>query len=216
LDLDDLTRYLGAVTRTLKTVERDGKPARVVMASRAYDTDQADLWDAITSAERIPRWFMPISGDLKLGGRYALTGNASGTITACEPPRHLAVTWEFAGETSWVEVTLEPDGNAATKLTLEHIAHVPDDFWQKWGPGAVGVGWDLGLLGLALHIETGSSIPPEESQAWMTSADGRNSIRTSSDDWCRATIAAGEDADWARAAAERTRQFYSGELTRDG
>ena len=59
----------------------------MVVASRSYDTDIDDLWEAITNAERIPRWFLPITGELRLGGRYQLQGNAGGTITACEPPR---------------------------------------------------------------------------------------------------------------------------------
>src|SRR5882724_8555264 len=29
-------------------------------------------WDAMTNAERIPRWFLPISADLRLSGRYQL------------------------------------------------------------------------------------------------------------------------------------------------
>ena len=65
--------------------------------TRLYDTSVDDLWDALTSKERIPRWFLPVEGDLKLGGRYQLKGNAGGTITACTPPNHFAATWEFGG-----------------------------------------------------------------------------------------------------------------------
>jgi hypothetical protein len=50
-----------------------------------------DVWDAITSAERIPRRFLPVSGDLRLG-RYQLQGNAGGEITGCNPPRHLRLS----------------------------------------------------------------------------------------------------------------------------
>ena len=35
-------------------------------------------------------------------------GNAGGEIKACDPPRHLALTWEFGGQTSWVDVQLTP------------------------------------------------------------------------------------------------------------
>lgn len=214
--MENLTAYLGAVIRTLKTVERNGKMARAVIATRTYETDADDLWDALTNIERIPRWFMPIEGDLRLGGRYQLKGNAGGEITVCEPPRHLALTWEYAGDVSWVTVTLEAETETRTRLTLEHVGHVPDEFWQSYGPGATGVGWDLGLMGLALHIEKKSTMPPEESEAWMASEDGRRFIRASSDDWCRAAIQAGEDAGWAREAAERTRRFYTGEAQETG
>jgi uncharacterized protein YndB with AHSA1/START domain len=209
--MENLVHHLGAVIRSVKTVDRDGRPATAVIAMRSYDTDIDDLWNALTSADRIPRWFMPIEGDLRLGGRYQLKGNAGGIVTGCEPPRQLAVTWEYAGDTSWVQVTLEAETSMRTRLMLEHTAHVPKEFWDQYGPGAVGVGWDLGLLGLALHIDTGASNPPEESAAWMASDDGKAYVRGSSDDWREAVIVNGADPRWAAEAAERTRKFYTGE-----
>src|SRR5215510_2836460 len=130
----DVIRTIGAVTREVASREHEGRPARVVVATRTYDTSMEDAWDAISNPERIPRWFLPVSGDLKLGGRYQLQGNAGGEITGCEPPRHLAVTWEFAGEVSWVRVELSEDGEG-THLELEHLAHVDDARWAQFGPG---------------------------------------------------------------------------------
>ena len=75
----DVPAAIGAVVRAVEDREHEGQPARVVLASRSYDTDIADLWDALTSGDRIPRWFLPISGDLRLGGSYQLQGNAGGT-----------------------------------------------------------------------------------------------------------------------------------------
>ena len=92
----DVDQVVGAVTRKVSSREHEGKLARVVVATRTYDTSADDLWDALTSAERLPRWFLPVSGDLRLGGRYQLEGNAGGTITRCEPPRSLALTWRTA------------------------------------------------------------------------------------------------------------------------
>src|ERR671917_317806 len=103
----DLGRVIGAVTREVADREYEGKPAKVVVAKRTYDTTPGDLWDALTNAERIPRWFLPISGDLRLGGRYQLKGNAGGTIETCDPPRSFSATWEFNGGMSWLTVTLD-------------------------------------------------------------------------------------------------------------
>src|SRR5690349_16710857 len=61
----DIPRQIGAVTRKVETRLHDGQPARVVVATRTYDTTVDDLWDAVTSKERIPRWFLPVSGDLR-------------------------------------------------------------------------------------------------------------------------------------------------------
>ena len=142
-----------SVRRELQDATRDGKPARTVVAERRYPTSADDVWDALTNPDRIPRWLMPISGDLRLGGHYQLEGNAGGTITTCEPPEHLAVTWEYDGAVSWVDVYLTPS-DAETTLRLEHLALVEDfdDKWDEFGPGAVGLGWDLALLGLDEHV----------------------------------------------------------------
>ncbi|MEZ4452035.1 MAG: SRPBCC family protein [Nannocystaceae bacterium] len=170
-----------------------------------------DLWDAITSPERIPRWFLPITGELRLGGRYQLQGNAGGQITRCEPPRILALTWEFGGEVSWVDVVLEEDGDGA-RLHLEHTAHVDDDRWRQFGPGAVGVGWDLTLLGLGLHVAGGETRDPAaEGAAWARSDEGKAFIRRSSDAWRAASVAAGTDPAEAAKAAAGTTAFYTGD-----
>lgn len=207
----DVARLVGAVTREVKSDEREGRPARVVVATRVYDTTLDDVWSALTSAERIPRWFLPIEGELRLGGRYQFKGNAGGTIKACEPPHHLSATWEYGGDVSWVDVRLEAVGDEQTRLTLEHAAHVDGPRWDEFGPGAVGVGWDLGLLGLGLYFESDdSSDVTVEGQAWAISEEGKAYQRQCSDDWCRASIANGTDAVMARAAADRTTAFYTG------
>ena len=142
--------------------------------------------------------------DLRVGGRYQLEDQAGGTITACEPPHHLAVTWEYDGEVSWVDVHLSATGDGTT-FRLEHIAHVDDKKWDEYGPGAVGVGWDLTIVALAEHLETGEQVVPD-----LTNSEALDFMRGSSDDWCRASIEAGTPADEATAAAARTAAAYTG------
>jgi uncharacterized protein YndB with AHSA1/START domain len=207
----DVIRTIGAVAREVASREHEGRPARVVVATRTYDTAMEDVWDAISNPERIPRWFLPVTGDLKLGGRYQLKGNAGGEITGCEPPRHLAVTWEFGGEVSWLSVNLASDPKGGTRLTLEHIAHVDDERWNQYGPGAVGVGWDMALMGLGRHLESGAPVDTQAAMAWLGSPEGKDLIRRSSEDWRRASVADGTDPEAAEAAAKRTTAFYTGE-----
>lgn len=199
---------LGAVERTVSSLERDGQPARAVTITRRYATTVEDLWDAITTAERIARWFLPISGDLELGGRYQLEGNAGGTITHCEPPSSLALTWEFGGDVSWVDVELSRDGPEA-RLALTHTALLTDH-WHEFGPGAVGVGWEMGLLGMELHL-TRPNEPKIDEQTFHTTAEGKALLTGSSEAWGRAAIAAGADLEAALAAARRTTAFYTGD-----
>ena len=82
----DVNHQINAVRRTVGTRVLEAGEARVVTVSQSYPTHAADLWDACTNIERIPRWFLPISGDLKVGGSYQLEGHASGTILTCDPP----------------------------------------------------------------------------------------------------------------------------------
>ncbi|MFG2473853.1 hypothetical protein [Streptomyces fagopyri] len=97
-----------------------------------------------------------------------------------------------------------------TRFEPAHITHVDDDRWARYGPGAVGVGWDLGLVGLATHLSSGRSVDPKENMAWLASGDGRRFVTLSSEGWYRASLAAGEPEDAARDAAARTTAAYGG------
>ena len=163
----------------------------------------------MTNSERIPRWFAGVSGELALGGRYQIEGNASGTVTACEPLAHFALTWEFAGDVSWVEVHLTESECGSVQLSLTHTALL-SPFWDQYGPGAVGVGWEMGFLGLALHLTQPDWQKPDE-MAFATSPDGKAFITGSSDGWAQASIAAGTETESANAAARITTAFYTGE-----
>lgn len=196
------------VTREVRTATRDGAPTRVVIARRTYATDRADLWDAVTNPERLPRWFLPVSGELRPSGRYQLEGNAGGTIEECVEPDLLAVTWEFDGQVSWLRVTLSP-GTGGTDLEVSHEAPVDPEFWQQFGPGAAGVGWDLALLGLGLHLDSGAPVDPAQAQSWPMSQQGVEFVRTAAGGWGEAGIAAGDDPSEARTAAENTVAFYT-------
>jgi uncharacterized protein YndB with AHSA1/START domain len=204
----DVSHQISAVRRTLGDRVVEGKEARVLTISQVYDTDVDDLWDACTNPERIPRWFLPVSGELKVGGKYQLEGNAGGTVERCDPPKSFAATWEFGGNVSWIEVRLTPEGEGA-RFELEHVAHI-DERWDEFGPGAVGIGWDGALVGLVLHLAApGTAVDPEAAMAWMMSPDGIRFMTASNEAWYEADVAAGADPAKARAAADRTLKAYT-------
>ena len=205
----DVTRQIGAVRREVRNGERDGKPTRTVVATQTYDTDIEDVWDACTSAERIPRWFLPVSGDLHLGGRYQFEGNAGGEILTCDKPRQLAVTWEFGGGITWLAVRLSTNPAGGTTLELEHTA-VVEEHWGQFGPGAVGIGWDMSLMGLSGHLSGSMSVDPKAAAEWQASDEAKEFMTQSSEQWCLADIANGEDKAVAEAAAARTIAAYTG------
>ncbi len=209
----DCTNAFGAEFREVQDRTHDGQAVRVVVATRLYATDRDDLWNALTDAERLPRWFLPVTGQLELGGRYQLEGNAEGSVLQCDPPEALEVTWEFGGHVSWVHVRLAQD-EGGTRLTLEHLIpkdEASEEHWKQYGPGAGGVGWDLSFLGLALHLDSGGqAIDQSRNNAWLASDAGKAFMRTSSNLWREAHAKAGEDPEVAEAMARRTADFYAG------
>ena len=89
----DIAHEIDAVQRGVGSVPTEAGEGRIVRLTRTYDAGIGDVWDALTTPERISRWFLPVSGDLRLGGRYQFEGQAGGSIVACERPNRLQVTW---------------------------------------------------------------------------------------------------------------------------
>jgi len=197
---------LGEAERSLSTGDRDGQQVRVLVVEKAYDAARPDVWHALTTASRIARWLAPVSGDLALGGRYQIEGNAGGTVLRCEEPDRLEITWEYGGDVTWVVVTLSDESDGGTRLRLEHSAAVDQAKWDEFGPGAVGIGWEMALGGLRIHLAD-----PEWPGAEPDFADPGYAVfvRSSGDAWAEADAAAGTDAEQARAAAERCIAAYT-------
>jgi uncharacterized protein YndB with AHSA1/START domain len=142
----DMLEELAAIHRR---VARDAVSQTVsVSVTRAYEADAAEVWDALTNPERLPRWFYPVTGDLEVGGTFQLEGNAGGDILRCERPARLEVT--FGGPASILDVRLT-EASGTTTLELTHTVPLA---MAGSGAGAlfVGPGWDGALLGLGLHL----------------------------------------------------------------
>jgi uncharacterized protein YndB with AHSA1/START domain len=147
--------------------------ARCAVLQRRYQAEIEDVWDACSDPERIRRWLLPVSGDLRAGGSYRLEGNAHGEILRCEPPRLLAVTWVYADRPAdEVELRLSPHADGGTLLELEHASvcdTAPDGVSDAIL--GVGVGWEPALYALDLHLrgelpdtlaaDVGAGEPPE-------------------------------------------------------
>lgn len=207
-DPTDPIASAGLVAREIRTGERNGAPTKVLVARRAYRADQADVWDAITSAERLPRWFQPVNGDLEVGGRYQFEAQAGGVIERCDAPELLAVTWEFGGGMSWLEVRLS-EGGGGTVLELVHEAPVEPALWRQYGPGAVGIGWDGLLHSLGHYLATTESLDADEWERWMTGPEGAAYARLLGEAWGDAAIADGDDPEEAKSAVDAVVAFYT-------
>ena len=135
------------IAATERRADASAGIVRVVL-SRHYPSPPEDVWDAVTDPDRLVRWFLPITGDLRVGGSFQLEGNAGGEILQCDRPRLLRAT--FGGQSSVVELRFIDDG-AGTLFELEHT--VPEEMaGSAAGALFVGPGWDGAVLGLGLFL----------------------------------------------------------------
>lgn len=207
--MSEIVDQLSTVHRAIGAKRIPAGDSRVVLLRRGYDAAIEDVWEACTDPERLSRWFLPVTGDLNLGGRYQLKGNANGEILRCEAPRLLKVTWVYAEnpteqDISEVEIRLSSEADGSTTLELEHAAVVPDQFWEQYGPGAVGVGWDSGLLGLEHYLRTGSF----DEDTWQHTPAAKEFLTGSSQAWGAVHAASGAPADQVAETVESTTGFH--------
>lgn len=122
-----------------------------------YDTDIDDLWQAITTRQRLARWMVDYTGDLREGGTWAVATEgdeepwATGKIAVCDAPRSFTTTWHATGEDpTHLTVTLEAVGGG-TRMQLVHTG-IRSIFY--------GAGWQTYLERLAAEV-AGEPIPED-------------------------------------------------------
>jgi uncharacterized protein YndB with AHSA1/START domain len=145
----DTANQIDTIQRDVGTHTTESGEVVSVLLRREYAAAVGDVWDAITDPERVKRWFMPVSGDLREGGEFQLEGNAGGRILRCDPPRLLRTT--FGDESSIVELRLAAGADDATVLELEHTVPMAMA-GSSAGALFVGPGWDGAVMGLGLYL----------------------------------------------------------------
>ncbi|RNL81175.1 SRPBCC domain-containing protein [Nocardioides marmorisolisilvae] len=97
-----------------------------------YDTDIDDLWNAVTTPDRLARWMGEVTGDLQVGGTFQAsfrsTWTGPGRVEVCEAPHRLLVALEPDTEDrTEIEAWLTTEGDK-TRLVVEErglpIEHV--------------------------------------------------------------------------------------------
>ena len=93
--------------------------ARVAVFTRTYETTIDDLWAACTDPERLQRWYVPVTGDFRVGGTFQQVNMGSGTIVACEAPSLLKLS--LGNGVDEIELRLSPGAeDGTTTLELQH------------------------------------------------------------------------------------------------
>jgi uncharacterized protein YndB with AHSA1/START domain len=203
----DFDAVIDATSRTVEVGTESDPHVRTLTVTRLFDISSDSLWNASTRANELTRWFLPISGTLYEGGRYEIQDTASGLIRECRPKTFVSATWEYGPDTSWLELRFVPR-NSQTELTFKHIAHVTVSQWTQFGPGALGIFWDLAFMRLADYLAGALQHDRSDMMSWAVSIEGYKFMLLSSQAWCAANISAGADPAWAQQAADRAMTAY--------
>jgi uncharacterized protein YndB with AHSA1/START domain len=91
--------------------------ARVAHFTRTYDAPIDDVWDACTNPQRLARWYVPVTGDLRVGGSFQQAMMGSGEVVRCEAPSLLVVSLGGGKDELVLRLSESDEG---TVLELEH------------------------------------------------------------------------------------------------
>jgi uncharacterized protein YndB with AHSA1/START domain len=171
--------------------------ARTAVLRRRYDAPIEDVWEACTVPDRINRWFLPVTGDLRVGGSFSLEGNASGEILRCEPPHLLAVTWVYSDRpVDEVELRLSAGAGGGIVLDPDHATVSTKVEWDGQLldviPG-VGSGWEL-PLSYSLPRYLRGELPDAPASEWYEPAPEHMELAERSAEAWAALVAASETA----------------------
>jgi uncharacterized protein YndB with AHSA1/START domain len=128
--------------------------ARVAVFTRTYETTVEDLWDACTSPARLRRWYVPVTGELRLGGTIQQVNMGSGTILVCDAPHVLKLSLGDGADEIELRLSAGPADGTAT-LELQHATTL--DSHEIGGQMydaifCMGGGYYPRLLALDLHL----------------------------------------------------------------
>ena len=128
-----------------------------VIVSSVYATDADDLWLAVTSLDRLRRWFgdlTPRADDNATSFDAALTTGWSGrvTVTACEPPARLTAQLSDESTVTTVTATLIPT-EGGTRLTIEERGLEPVGLYNYVA------GWHAQLDQLDARLKGDDDVP---------------------------------------------------------
>jgi uncharacterized protein YndB with AHSA1/START domain len=154
--MSDNTASPVEVERELGTRPLPGGEGRAAIFRRTYDNSIEDVWEACTDPDRLKRWFLPVSGDLRAGGNYSVEGVAGGEILRCDAPHLLTLSWQAPDfPIDEVELRLTAAGPDRTVLELEHAmisGEVEFDGDLVDAITNAGGGWEPCLAGLDLFL----------------------------------------------------------------
>jgi uncharacterized protein YndB with AHSA1/START domain len=201
-----------------KQLAGQGAQDAYVIEFAAHTAKSVDeIWGALVKPEKITAWLMPVSGKLAKGGAFRLGDLAEGSISVCEPKRRLSIDLVRGTSRQMIDITFGEEGkgkskhrNIVVKITA-NLADLPEGNWQKLGPAALGMGWELVAQALQDYLAGEQAAPRQgDIMAFASSAEGRAFCSEAFSGWRAAAIAGGADAGIMAGQAPSVLQIYSG------
>lgn len=198
---------VGAVRRALEIDERtshQGHPLvrAVLTLTTNLDRAPAQLWPLLTRPGELARWFGPVAGELHEGGSFTAPAGVHGRILEVEAPHRLTLSWTSSSGEDPLLIRLDPEDDGTTLLHLRHTALVDVEEFERTGPGALAIGWELALLALAAETDGWRSSclgsVPTPTPEWRRGPQAAAYLRAWSVRWAAEAVAAGVDEGVAR------------------
>jgi len=212
MTMDGSIPAMDAVRRSVD-IEPDGETVhlRTELTSNLAEAP-AQLWPHLTDPAELSRWYGPVTGDLREGGRYSAAGGAGGSILEVSAPHKLSLTWEYGTNVDGLLIRLDPEDDGTTELSIVHTSELPREIFEQYGPGASALGWEIALLGLASYTggwaRSCQDEVPQPGPLWLAGPDGSRFVRAWSIRWAAASVAAGTDEEIARQGEIATATAY--------
>ncbi len=95
---------------------------QIIEMEHLYAHAIQDVWNAISRAEEISKWFIQADFEPRVGYDYTFTHESSiikGTVMQVDPPRLLVYSWKVSGVETTVTWQLE-EADEGTRLRLVH------------------------------------------------------------------------------------------------
>ena len=122
----------------------------VVRTESRFDTSAEDLWEALTTPERLARWIGDVAGDLRPGGSFTATFTShwegTGVVEVCEPHRRLRTRMDGEEGQTVMEATLEEQGDGVLLMIEERGLPLTN-------LSAYGAGWQVHVEDLGHHLD---------------------------------------------------------------
>jgi uncharacterized protein YndB with AHSA1/START domain len=96
--------------------------ARVAIFQRRYAAPIEDVWDACTNPDRLRRWYVPVTGELRVGGTFQQAGMGSVEVLSCEAPHRLKLSLGKGADE--IELSLSASEDGITTLELQHATTI--------------------------------------------------------------------------------------------